>query len=267
MEVHHSGMFAFLCLELCLVKMKLGIWLKIINLFNRAVSVNANQAHERVVCTSWVGAYVEWVLSMIQKTFLFLFLCFWRLRISSRPWAGAAGACEHAAHAGGWPADEQERFRERWTQEKLRSSVIHLLPEWSIMGVSRRNADQHVGKYKWIKPRSSSTNKHQTNSNYTRVKTAQNVISALQKTIRFSQAQKSKQSPKSPKLSFLCLTFQLVMCNYYNIMMFARQICVPETQLSTNTHNYKLFAKIYSQYLISWTIDIKVYRHTTLQLC
>ncbi len=138
--------------------------------------------------------------------------------------------------AGGWPADEQERFRERWTQEKLRSSVIHLLPEWRIMGVSRRNADQQVGKYKWIKPRSSSTNKHQTNSNYTRVKTAQNVISALQKTIRFSQAQKSKQSPKSPKLSFLCLTFQLVMCNYYNIMMFARQIwCVPETQLS-NKH-------------------------------
>lgn len=178
-----------------------------------------------------------------KKTILFLFLCFWRLRISSRPWAGAAGACEHAEDdalvlltAGGWPADEQERFREWWTREKLRSSVIHLLPEWRIMGVSRRNADQQVGKYKWIKPRSSSTNKHQTNSNYAWVKTAQNVISALQKTIRFSQAQKSKQSPKSPKLSFLCLTFQLVMCSWYNIMMFARQIsCVPETQLS-NKH-------------------------------
>ncbi len=109
--------------------------------------------------------------------------------------------------AGGWPADEQERFRERWTQEKLRSSVIHLLPEWRIMGVSRRNADQQVGKYKWIKPRSSSTNKLQTNSNYTRVKTAQNVISALQKTIRFSQAQNPSSLPKAQSSPSYALHF------------------------------------------------------------
>lgn len=186
---------------------------------------------------------------------------------SSRSVWTCRGRCARAAHgwwvASGWTGTVQRAMNSRKTQIFSDSSPARV-KDYGCFMTERRSAGWETQVDQTEKLEHKQTpNKLKLCLSYN---SSECHFCTLENNSIFTSSKIQAVSQKPNAL----LPIPYISINYVQLVQY--DVCQTNIMCSWDatikqTHNYKLFAKTYSQYLISWTIDIKAYRHTTFQLC